>query len=614
MEPSEFIMENTEPVINPDMHAAKFRMFAKEHFQDLVKKEVDFFEFIKKSAQLFGFRLPQDKSELFISNDAAPFYWICDSPAVVKFEEWLKFEARGRNSSQDGYRSIKEFYTKWATLKSEQEKKYYALSTMKMIEKDLNKNNILVRVLQAVILTYDKKLFHPVKAIELFQNAIITLDGLKVDQQVKNELQYLLNIYTGFAYLKQLDYEGASQMFSEAMRMSLSGLTARFYLAFSEKRSGSGEAAVLHLNDILHFDKTAIEYAIEINSPILLTYFIKNAVTYNIFNELEFADLLDHIEAGLSAETGIQEYSFAKLTDALGRLRDLKLGEFYTEEVEKSIAFLETVSESLLGNKNTIAGFSQSLLQNKLFKVADSIVDTIQKQYTAEINDQLKQYDINIGENLEAIKHLGKEAEEIKKLQRKKYEDALEELDRMISENITILESKIENIHQNKKFNPQAVFNNSMVYNLVITMIVFIIGGFSGCYRGTTDDVSTFRDVMSTVMIAGFKWGAIIFLLGTIISAFTAAFAVMERTTEKQNLLRKITYLKAHKERESEILMRENEKKIKAIGDNFDVRIEEHKRSVDRLKTEKDERYTALRESADRKLDAYKEKLDGALK
>ncbi|MGE5400731.1 MAG: hypothetical protein ACM3S2_10020, partial [Ignavibacteriales bacterium] len=593
---------------------ARFRTYAKEHFQDLVKREVDYLEFIKKSAQFYSFHLPADKGELFIRYVSAPYFWLCDSPALTKFEEWLKVESRGRSAALEGYRTIKEFYSKWATLKSEQEKKYYSLSTLKLIEREPNKDNILVQIFNAVILTYDKKLFNPAKASELLQNALMTLENLKLEAQLKGEFQYLINLYAGFAYLKQLNYDEAVQRFSAAVNSSSTGITGKFYLAYAAKRSGSPEAAMMMLNELLHFDKAAIEYAIELNSMILMTYFIRNAVTYEIFAEADFADLLEEIETAIAIETGINEFSFMKISDALSKLAESKVKEFYTEELEKSIAFLDKTSTGLIGNRNTIADYTLSALQAKLFKVVEKIIETIRQKFMAEVYDQLKQYDIVIDENLTAIKHLEKEEEEMKNLQKKKLTDQLEELETTISENIAFLEDKIENIHLDAKFNPHTVFNNSMVYNLIVTLVVFTIGAFAGCSRSSLDTSEGLRDVMSTVMLGGIKWGTVTFFIGTIISGFTAAFSVMERTTEKQNLLRKITYFKSHKEREVELLTRESEKRIKTIGENFKERVTDRKRAVDKVRNEKEDRNAELLAEANKKIDTYKDRLDLVVK
>ncbi|HEX2866159.1 MAG TPA: hypothetical protein VHO03_03910 [Ignavibacteriales bacterium] len=619
MADSEFISEVTsEPSggenLGREMQAARFRTYARDHFQDLVKKETDYLEFIKKSAQFYAFRLAPDKGEFFIPYNSAPYFWLCDSPPLIRFEEWLRQDSRGKTAAQEGYRTVREFYSKWATLKSDQEKKYYSLSTLKIIERETNRDNILLQVYQAVILTYDKKLFNPVKAAELLQAAFMRLENLKIDGQLKADLQYLLNVYAGFACLKQMNYEEASQRFSSSMNGSSLGLTAKFYLAYSEKRAGNRDAANMLLNDLLHYDKTAVEFAVEMNSPVLLTYFIRNAVTYEIFSEMEFADMLEDIEAAISIETGIPGFSFLKISDALAKLGEAKVRDFYTEELEKSIAFLDKVCVGLIGNKNTIANYSLSALESKLFKIVENILETIKQKFMGEVHDQLKQYEIAIDENLNAIKHLEKEEEEMKNLQKKKLADSLEELETTINENIVFLENKIENIHLDAKFNPQTVFNNSMVYNLIITLVVFTIGAFFGCSHIPMDNSEDFREMMSQVVVGGIKWSAITFFIGTIISAFTAAFAVMERTTEKQNLLRKITYFKTHKERETELLTRESEKKIKTIGENFKERVADRKKTVDKVRKEKEERLAELLEGANKKIDEYKARLDGVTK
>lgn len=606
--------ENQGEALSNELLVARFRTFAKEHFQDFIKNEIDYLQYIKKSAQLYSFHLPADKGEFFIHYEAAPFFWLCDSPVVLKLEEWMKLEGRGKSAMLESYRSIKEFYIKWAILKSDQEKKYYALSTIKLIERDTNKGNLLKLILHAVILAFDKKIFQPVKALELLVNAMEVLETMKLDDKIKNEFRYLVNIYMGFVNLKIYEYAEAGQKFAEALVLNPSGLTAKFYLAFTEKRAGNADTAIQLLSEIIEFDKTAIEYAVENNSIVLLGFFIRNAATYNIFNEGEFAGLLEDIEATLSATLGLGGFAYEDLGNALSRLGELYLRDFYSEEVLKNLDFLEKAYQAYLDNRNLIAQLSRPPVEEKLRKTIQAIINTIKNRYTAEIYDKLKQYDIGINENHEIIRHLTQESEEAQKVHNKRLEEELQELERRISDNIALIEGRIENIHLQKKFDPQVAFNNAMLYNFIVTLIIFTIGGFSGCFRESIDDVYDYRGVMMTVVLAGLKWGVFTFFLGTIISMFFAAFAVIERTGEKQKLLKKITYLKGHKERENELLKRENERRLKTIVDNYNERVDSHKKSAEKLKAEKDEHYLVLQEGADKKIAEYQEKLDWVLR
>lgn len=600
---------NAREGLSQELIVARFRTFAKENFQDSVKKEIDYLQYIKRCAQLYGFKLGDDKSELFIYYDAAPFFWLCDIPAVLKMEEWLRHESKNRMSSVEGYKSIKDFFSKWAILKSEQEKKYYALSTIKLIEREVNPNNILKTVLHAVILTYDRKLYAPEKAVELLSSAHSALQQLRVNESVKKSLSYIICIFSAFAYMKRASYLEANQMLNEALSYNPAGITAKFYLALTNKRIGDSESAMLLLNDVVNYDRDSIKFAIESNNMALLAYYAQNAVTYNIFTEYDFADLLEEIEASIGAVKGLGTLNYDYLGSLIIKLHDLFLQDYYTEEVSKALDFLEHAYQALTGNQNTCIAFSKPFLKEKFDKVIELILNSIKQKYNSEISEKLIQYDLGIQDNLEAIKHLTKEIEEVKKNFKKRLDDDLAELEKNVAESISNIEFKMENIHQDKKLDPQAAFNNSMVYNVIVTLLVFIIGGFAGCYGSAIGDVNDYRDVMGVVVIAGLKWSAVTFLLGIIISMFSAAFAYMERVSEKQRMLKKITYLKSYKEKEMETVKKDNEKKLKSFLDNLSDRIDEHKKNVESLQGEKDTQQNYLQSENNKKIKEFEDKL-----
>ncbi|MGE5411855.1 MAG: hypothetical protein ACM3MI_12915, partial [Clostridiales bacterium] len=525
MDTPEIITEHREEPLSQELIIARFKTFAKEHFQDSVNKDVDYLQYIKQYGQLYSFKLGEEKSELFIHYDVAPFFWLCDTPSILKMEEWLRNESRGRISSVEGYKSIKDFYVKWVILKSEQEKKYYALSTIKLIEREVNPNNILKLILHAVILTYDRKLYSPDKAIALLNESLQKLQQLRVAEAIKKNISYVISIFTAFAYMKQNAFMEANQVLNEALSFNSNGITAKFYLALSDKKIGDHDSAISILDEIVSYDKDSIQFAVENNNLPLLEYYAHNALTYNIFSEYDFADMLEEIAAIINATKGLENLSYDHLGSIVIKLHDLFLEEFYTEEVTKTIDFLEKVYQSLTGNQNAIVAFSKPFLREKITFVTDSILNSIRKRYEDEIAEKLVQYDMSINDNQETIKHLTKESEEVKKAYQKKLEDALNELEKNVADNISAVEYKIENIQEDRKFDPQSAFNNSMVYNIIVTLMVFIVGGFVGCYGGTIEDLYSFKDVMGTVVISGLKWSAITFLLGIIICMFSAAFA-----------------------------------------------------------------------------------------
>lgn len=613
MDVVEAINKSQEDLLSVDILTAKFRTFAKENFQDNIRKGLDYIQYIKKSGQFYSFQLPSDKCEFFITSDTVPFFWLCDFPALIKFEEWLRTDAKNKAYNSDIYKSIKELYSKWAIINSENDKRYYALSAIKLIERDANKNNIIKLLLQAVILAYDKRLYQPEKALELLNATSVELSQLKIDDWIKNEFQYQINLLAGFILLKQRLYQEANQRFAEALRNKSNGISSKFYLALTDRKLDNSETASLMLTEVVDYDKANFKLAIGLNNLTLLAYFMQNAITYSIFNEPDFAPMLEEISDIVKIACGDESNFMHDLGLIVGKLKELKLQEFYNDEVLKNISFLEKVHHLFRESQNTLTRFMIIALKEKVGYIINLITDIFTNKYNTEMFERLSLYDIQINDNLEAIKHLTRDIEEHKSANNKKLEESIQAVEKRINDGITIIEKKINNIHLEKRFNPQTAFNNAMVYNLIITIFVFIIGGFSGCYNGTINDVYNFKDVMSAVILSGLKWGTVTFLAGMIIATFTAAFAFMDRASEKQNLIKRITYLKSQKEREIELVKRDHEKKLKSFIDNFNERIDDHKKNIESLKEEKESQFKLLQNDTNNKIQEQKDKLKEAL-
>lgn len=592
------VINKPEDSISKELLISKFKSLGKDLFQISYTGEEDYLTYIKRGSQLTGFQLPVDKIELFINHETASYYWLCDTPALLKAEEWLRNESRNKSALLEDYRTIKEFYNKWALLKTDQEKRYFALSISKLAEKDTLKNNFLKQILYSAVLSFDNKMFASEKALELNTSAASAIKQSSLEEPVKNELLYVLRIFAGLVYLKQRIYDQAAICFSEAGNIKPTGITARYYNAYAEKMQGNRELCLLILAEIPDYDKELMDFAVNSNNLPFLYYILKNAFTYHILREMEFADLFDDIQAMILEKVDVNKTDVEKIGELLGNMNELHLHEFYCDELKQSVSFLEKLLQNFSGNANHLLNLCYTPLRQKYEQIADLLLKAIENRSNQEIFEKLSRYDDGINDNLEAVKHLTVELEELKKHLKKKLEDAIQYIEKSIKDNIAVLERRIENIHNEKKFNPRSTFNSLMLYNFIITLIVFVIGGFSGCYRGSIDNVYDFRDVMSTVVLSGVKWSAITFLLGMIIAFLASGFAVVEKMNEKSNLSRRIDLLRSQLDREIETLRRENDKKMISLSENFHDRIEEHKKNVDSLRKEKEENYSQLQAKA----------------
>jgi len=67
-------------------------------------------------------------------------------------------------------------------------------------------------MMQSVILAYEKQLFNPPAAIELLERSKEVLQEAKLDDFNREEIAYLINLYSGFVYLTHKDLRAQNKI------------------------------------------------------------------------------------------------------------------------------------------------------------------------------------------------------------------------------------------------------------------------------------------------------------------------------------------------------------------------------------------------------------------
>ena len=210
------VLEKYGPIVSNENNQLKLLHLAKEHFQINAKNDFDYLNSVKESIRFFSLDLPAEIKEIFIPYSEAPIFWIYESPLLTQVEEFLKFNL-ARGSYLELHKSIKDNYTKWVTTKLKSEKEYFATTTMNFCERDINKHNFFKMIIKGIIYAYQSTYYNLPRAIEMFKGALEVINGLRINDQMKNELRYILNLYIGFINLKENDYEKANFSFKDAI-------------------------------------------------------------------------------------------------------------------------------------------------------------------------------------------------------------------------------------------------------------------------------------------------------------------------------------------------------------------------------------------------------------
>lgn len=577
---------NSDSVPKPEniieVSTGKFRNIAREYFQFEAKSSIEYLTSIKESVKFFNLDVPPQLNEVFVRFEEAPLFWIYDSPIVQYFEDVLKIYF-SKSNDYDYYKTIKECYTKWIVIKSENEKRYFANSALNYIDKSSSKHNFFYLILKGVLFTFEKSLANTQTAIGLFNKSLEVLNTTKVSDTYKDELQYAIKIFMGFAYFKQKESEQARTHFRSALNTKPHGITAKFYLALVEVQLAEYESAAQLIKELCQYDFKRIDHSINKNNGGMFRYFVNNSVVYNLFYHRELAILIDQIESELHEVFKPEPSLISELKSNLSKLNQLEMKGYYSEEAKKTLSFIEKLIDHYFESKNILVISSYRLLKERFTSVVHSIYEAIKIKYAHEINENLHLFDEQVEDKRYAITILTNDFESLKTKQKDKLAAALKDIEKKIEEYILTIEARINAIPLETKHDPVYSFRNMMTYNIVVSSLLFFIGGCSGYstqyFRGGIE----FKEVLGQLFLAGIKWGLGTFLIGFLLALIVAVSTFISRSSYKQKLLQKINWLKNQKELEISGTKKEFEEKEKLLKENYDDRIEDLKRSIDTL-------------------------------
>jgi uncharacterized Tic20 family protein len=569
-----------------EMLLSKFHNLAKEHFQITIKSDYDYLHSVKESIRFFSLDLPPEIKEIFIPYREAPIFWIYESHLLNQIEEFMKFNFV-KGSLGDLHKSIKENYTKWVTTKLKSEKDYYATTTINFIERDVNKHNFFKHILKGIVYTYQSTLYSPEKAIELYANSIDMLESLRLNDLTKADLKYVIQLYTGFTYLREFDYIRAGTAFKEALDAKPQGCTAKIYNALAELQMNHEDVAAYLLNEVIDFDMHRLTLAIKTSNAGMFSYFFRNAFIYNIFYEKEFAKVFNHVEKILKEHRVFDISEMTKCKTKYETLKDKKYDEYYDEEIKKGLTFISKMISNYSETNNSLFFSIIPELQNKLSVIIDTIYDNIRKKYYEEVQKKLSTYDSYIEDNLHMEKKLQDELEKFKVRSKEVLAESIQRVSENSDMDMKTIEEKITELPKADRFNPQVSMSNNMTYNMIVAFVVFFMGGVSGYSNRTVSDTSEFNSIITFVLVSGFKWGIISFIIGTFVSMVIASVKVMERYEYRKKLLHRIDNIKLEKDRAIAEMKEAVSHKEKIMTENINNSITQHKKRVDELRTQR---------------------------
>ncbi len=579
---------------------AKFTTLGKEHFR--AEDPLEITNVVKELAQFYKFQLPQELNEIFIKFEEAPLFWISGSSTIKKLEDNFKLN-HPRKLVLDYFRFIKEFYLKWAIIQSESEKKYFAASALNFINKDANKDVILNIFLHATILIYERSLFNPQKALKLLNNARTSLENIIIDETVKKELYYLISLYEAFASLALKQIEDARFSFESASNNFPAGITAKFYLALTELMLNNVTFSEVLVKEIFEYDKKRLEFALDNKNLKMFSYLLNHNITYNLFYYYEFSRHLNVFEEMIELFFNAGRFTIESLKDKIKIFKEAKVKEYYTEEMTVYILFIEQFLQKYLQSKNLLLLLVCAEKLDVIFSdIVSELKAAIKNRFRIELDDKIKIFDDKIKTFHQVIERIKKEIEANKNSAKENLKKAIEKVEKHITFNIKAIEYRLDNLDKQGNLNPENAFKNAMIYTIIVTFLVFMVGGFAGYSNSYSINIYNLKSVLSVIITSGAKWGAVSFLIGIIVSFMAAGSVLVERSNQRQNLVKAISSLKNTKQKEIDRIKKDSQAREKGTINTLESSIKEQEKRIEEVNEEKSFQLVNLKKENDEQM------------
>lgn len=591
-----------------ESNAIKFNKFKHTYFKNFINKNETYLDFLKMGSRHFNFQLPENIDEIFLRKESAPFFWLLESALLNASEK--SFIENLSGNQQFVRAEIKKNFTKWVIAAEPSQKKIFAAFVLKEFKNSSSSITFIDLIYYSLILIFEESLRNPHKAIEELIKAQILVDDCSLSAETKKELIYLIQLYKSFAFLSVGNNEDAATELSYAINLKDSGIIARFYFAYLSAVQKRQDFTKALIKEILKYDLDRLNYAIDNSNIIAVNFFLNNPVFPNICHYFEFAPFTDYIQQELFENQLDRKRIIQSLVPRLNQLRKYDFDEYSTEETRKTIKFLYELNEQHANNLSIFLSLAANNVNEKFHFILNEIHSKIKEKFFGNYNRVMDLYQKSIEDSENISNQFKHEVDDIKSSLQKKLTSQIQQIEEYVKDELWEVEERKKNLPYQSSFDPAVSFRNSMSYNVVVSIAVFIIGGIAGYFNNSDYFESDFYLMLSRVILTGVKWSSLTFVIGFFISALISGLVLFDRSNEKQKLEKRTIELQKQKEMSIDMLKKEAEQKQKALSEGYLERIESHKRKIEDTKRERDRQEPILIAEAEEQLAPFTEKLN----
>ncbi len=569
---------------------ARFKHLGAEYFgvsehKEELSLEAKFKQIIKFNL----FKLPIEFNEFFIKSDR---------PSGVFLLEYYYLNEAAKKSHLHrkfyfGNKKMEEYFVKWVTLPNFEARLFYAKTLIDKIQDDSTK--IMNNVVGAFIYSEETALLDLVKANELMQLAIKQAEKFQINEKIKGRILYILHIFLAIIQIKNNLIDQAIESLEIAKQFNQWASVAKYYLAYSHLLEGDSETAFQYFQQVFEYDLMRLKFFITSNQLTYFKYFLKNNITQNIFFDAPFSNLYENIYQLVTDKENLGDAARQRVIKKYEGLSEKKTHNHLSDSHQKDLAFIKKIIDNFKTSNNVWILITFELLEEKIDNIINSIIKNIRENYENKLEAHIKLYDEKIEDAKRKVEQFKQNIKLIEERLKIEMQDDLNAFEKKVQMKVEQLKLKLEQIENSKNQETLRNFSNSLIYTAVLSIFIFLTGGFAEYTNSYMPSESNFVAAISIIILKGIKWGIISFVIGLVISTFISISSVFSNISRKQKIIRQInksdTILKYGKAR----IEKEYEERRKLQTESNNSLIKTYMKNIENLKQEKETKIAKLR-------------------
>jgi uncharacterized membrane protein len=598
-----------EPSSGIELEKAEFVRIKKLYFESFIGTNKSPTEKIIEMKQFFSKVDPPHSFEPFVDEMDVPLLWVWDNPYITAFENEFKEKlSLFRAKHIDLKRNFAKIFLEEDKNKSEINFKLFISLTKSFF----GINHILIPLFKAMVFMYNRISTNYELALRELTEAENVLVYLDPSKPSKNTFAYFINLYKSYVYMKLEVWTEAEEKLNNALRFNPNGVNALFAKIILYSTLNRTDEVENALNRLLLNDLDKIKNAMKNDNLPQFYYFLQNPILPNIFNYNNLATYNKTINKVLSRHFD-KKITFDNIELRINAINEINLIEYIDENYVSKLLFLNHIFSDKNSINTVYFGLLIPHIEEIFINLVENLKENVRKKYFAELYSKISDYDRRIKEFQTKKSELEVELSKAKEQAEQKMQESIKIFDESITNAITETELMLSNVDLVSKYNPFEALQNSMIYNFVISILVFLLAILSNYFNVDYSMFNKSYSLISYLIIGGIKWAAISFLVGVIISVIYSVLVFLEKASYQQNLKRKIAQLKREKEVNIEIVKKEYNKKIATLSEEYKTKINTIDKRIEELKQEKIENEKTLKERAEKNMEPIMSKINFAL-